>query len=490
MLLDGCTHMVNMSNAVFSYVFFSFMFLVFSSVFSIMSFVLNMSNSVLFSVSNAAIPFNAINNDEFVQMCEAIGQFGPGFQPPSQEHVREVLLTKEYERTKSLVQEYNDEKMKNGCSVMTDAWSDRKRRSIMNVVTNCVAGTTFLSSKEMSVVSHTSEVIFELVDKTIEEIGEDELVQVVTDNASNNMGAKKLLLAKRQHIFWTSCGSHTINLMLQGIGSLPRFKKVVEQAKAFTIFVYGHTRTLDCMRHFTDGREIIRPGVTRFASAFLTLTSILEKKDQLRKMIVDSKWDTLTDVKSKKENDATATMMNPTFWKDVKMCLSVFEPLVKVLSLVDGDVKPSMGFLFGELTKAKREVKQVYGNMEGRYKDVMTIVDKKMKGRLDSPLHLAAYLLNPHYSYADTSLFDDGTIIEGFITCVETFYHANEDMQDQVVNKELRLFQNKEGAFAKKLARSYQNFEYILGIKTILFYSIKSICSVQLNKYVLFSSMI
>jgi hypothetical protein len=38
-----------------------------------------MSNSVLFSVSNAVIPFNAINNDEFVQMCEAIGQFGPGF---------------------------------------------------------------------------------------------------------------------------------------------------------------------------------------------------------------------------------------------------------------------------------------------------------------------------------------------------------------------------------------------------------------------------
>jgi hypothetical protein len=34
----------------------------------------------------------------------------------------------------------------------------------------------------------------------------------------------------------------------------------------------------------------------------------------------------------------------------------VFKPLVKVLRLVDGDVKPSMGFLFGGLTKAKREV--------------------------------------------------------------------------------------------------------------------------------------
>jgi hypothetical protein len=77
---------------------------------------------------------------------------------------------------------------------------------------------------------------------------------------------------------------------------------------------------------------------------------------------------------------------------------------------------------------------------------------------------LVAYLLNPHYSYADTSLFDDDTKIEGFINCVKTFYHDDEDMQDQVVNKELRLLQNKEGAFRKKLAMTHQNFEYIPGM--------------------------
>jgi hypothetical protein len=43
----------------------------------------------------------------------------------------------------------------------------------------------------MSAVSHTSDVIFELVDKTIEKIGED---QVVMCNASNNMGAKNYCL--------------------------------------------------------------------------------------------------------------------------------------------------------------------------------------------------------------------------------------------------------------------------------------------------------
>jgi hypothetical protein len=95
--------------------------------------------------------------------------------------------------------------------------------------------------------------------------------------------------------------------------------------------------------------------VTRFVSTFLTLTSILEK-DQLRKMVVDRMWDTQRDVKSKKGKDAMATMMNPTIWKYAKMCLSVFEPLVKLIHLVDGGVQPYMGFLYGELTKTK-EVK-------------------------------------------------------------------------------------------------------------------------------------
>ncbi|CAD6340557.1 unnamed protein product [Miscanthus lutarioriparius] len=283
-----------------------------------------------------AIPFNACDNDEFKQMCEAIGQFGPGLVPPCQDSLRERLLEEEYERTKSLLQEREAEKIKNGCSIMTDAWSDRKRRSIMNLCTNCADGTSFISSKEMSHVSHTSEVIFDLVDKAIEEI------------------------------------AHTINLMLQGIGNLTRFKKVVDQAKAFTIFVYGHTRTLECLRYFTEGKEVVRPGVTRFASNFLTLSSMQEKKDQLRKMVVHSRWDSLKDVKSKKGKEATATILSPSFWKDVKITLTVFEPLVKVLRLVDGDVRPSIGFLYGQLLKAKRQIKEAFENVEARFKDIHT----------------------------------------------------------------------------------------------------------------------
>ncbi|AQK41115.1 hAT transposon superfamily protein [Zea mays] len=79
---------------------------------------------------NHGIPFNACDNDEFKQMCEAIGQFGAGLTPPTQDAFRGSLLEEEYERTKCLLQEREAEKMKNGCSIMTDAWSGSHRQCL------------------------------------------------------------------------------------------------------------------------------------------------------------------------------------------------------------------------------------------------------------------------------------------------------------------------------------------------------------------------
>jgi len=87
----------------------------------------------------------------------------------------------------------------------------------MNLCVNSKMGTVFLSSKEFSDIAHTSEKIYEYVEACIKEVGVEHVVQVVTDNATNNVGAAKLLKQNMPKIFWTSCATHTINLMLEGI---------------------------------------------------------------------------------------------------------------------------------------------------------------------------------------------------------------------------------------------------------------------------------
>ncbi|XP_052181388.1 uncharacterized protein LOC127794391 [Diospyros lotus] len=399
-----------------------------------------------------AIPFNAIDNDSFKLFVEVVGQFGPGFNPPSQYQLRETLLKGKVDRMKGLLKKHEEEWARNGCSIMTDAWSDRKRRSIMNLCVNSNAGTAFLSSKESSEEAHTSELIFEYVDKCIEQVGPQNVVQVVTDNAANNMGAAKLLKVKRPNIFWTSCATHTINLMLESIGKLPRYKKVIDQAKSLTIFIYVHHKTLSLMRSFTKKRDIVRPGVTRFASSFLTLQSLMEKKSQLRAMFTSSEWEECKWSKTVKGKAAYATVLSIAFWNGVTICLKVFAPLVKVLRIVDADKKPSMGFLYGEINQAKKDIKEALNNLEKNYLPIMEIIDTRVKDRLDSPLPFAAYLLNPYYLFKDMDMQFDNELMDEFFNAVEMFFYGDDRMQGHILNVELPKYTCKEGVFGKSWA--------------------------------------
>ncbi|KAL5844349.1 hypothetical protein ACOSQ4_010307 [Xanthoceras sorbifolium] len=130
--------------------------------------------------------------------------------------------------------------------------------------------------------------------------------------------------------------------MLEGIGKIPKFKKTLHSAKVFTIFIYAHHKTLWLMKTYTKKGEIIRSGVTRFASSFLTLQSLVEKKESLSNMFTSTEWENYKWLRTAKGKAAYSTVLNMNFWNGVTLCLKVFAPLVKVLRLVDGDVKPSM----------------------------------------------------------------------------------------------------------------------------------------------------
>ncbi|CAH1420053.1 unnamed protein product [Lactuca virosa] len=295
-----------------------------------------------------SVPFHSIDNDAFKKFVEGFGQYGRGYYPPSQYLLREPLLKEEVERTKGLLKKQEEEWARNGCSVMTDGWTDRKRRSIMNFCVYSREGTTFHSSVECSKDSHTGQFIFDYVDKCIEDVGAQNVIHVVTDNVANNMATAKLLIEKRPNMFWNSCASHTIDLMLEAIGKEGKFKEWIAKVKTLTIFIYAHHWTLALMWKFTKCKDIMRPGVTRFAATFLTLQSFMEKQEKLKHMFTSHEW-TQSKWSRKNGTGAYEIVIIRSFWNGVNLCLKVFSPLVKILRLADGDRKASMGFLYGEI---------------------------------------------------------------------------------------------------------------------------------------------
>jgi hypothetical protein len=62
--------------------------------------------------------------------------------------------------------------------------------------------------------------------------------------------------------------------MLEDIGKLKDFKKLIARARHVTTFIYRHERILSEMRVRTNGMDLVRPAATRFAIVFLTMKSL------------------------------------------------------------------------------------------------------------------------------------------------------------------------------------------------------------------------
>ena len=73
---------------------------------------------------------------------------------------------------------------KTGCTLMSNGWSDKKNRFLTNFIVNSPNGTIFVQSVDTSNVIKNAQKLFELFDSLVEEIGEENVVQLVTESAS------------------------------------------------------------------------------------------------------------------------------------------------------------------------------------------------------------------------------------------------------------------------------------------------------------------
>ncbi|MFQ6619896.1 hypothetical protein Gotur_000185, partial [Gossypium turneri] len=99
-----------------------------------------------------------------------------------------------------------------------------------------------------SVRSRDAEFYYCLSDSIVEEIGENYIVQIVTDNEA---------------------------AMKAGVA------KVLDEAKKVTCFIDNHIWTVDLMKKYTQRKQILRPALTRFATHFIQLEEITRQKQGL-----------------------------------------------------------------------------------------------------------------------------------------------------------------------------------------------------------------
>ncbi|XP_028061928.1 uncharacterized protein LOC114265344 [Camellia sinensis] len=178
---------------------------------------------------------------EYTQpMLDVAAEVGPGVKGPSAYEVSEVYLGMEHDEMTEWIGSFKGIWAEGGVSIMCDGWSNLTWQHIINFLVYCNRGTIFHKSIDASnIISRTVEYYFGLLDKVVDEIGEQYVVQVVTDNEPALKAAGKMLMRKRKHLYWTACSAHCIDLMLKDIANKKSVAKVIEDGKTITNFIYN-----------------------------------------------------------------------------------------------------------------------------------------------------------------------------------------------------------------------------------------------------------
>jgi hypothetical protein len=139
-------------------------------------------------IYDCGLPLNVINSRSFEVMLEAVGQYGPGYVKPSYHEVRVPLLEKAKKSVDELKKTHELAWAEFGCTLMSDGWTDRRGRHLIIFLVNSPVDTfflVFLESVNASSETADAQMLAALLEKRIDAIGRDKVVQIVTDNGAN-----------------------------------------------------------------------------------------------------------------------------------------------------------------------------------------------------------------------------------------------------------------------------------------------------------------
>ncbi|XP_073063748.1 uncharacterized protein [Primulina eburnea] len=255
-------------------------------------------------------------------------------------------------------------------------------------------------------------------------------------------------MMERPHLFWSACAAHCLDLILEDVGKMEKVKKCIEKAKQITSFIYNSDKLVNLMKTFTNDRELLRPEITRFATEFISIESLVRHTSDLKRLCTSAEWEEINNTSRRRKiaEKIVNIIMDARFWKRARDVCATMEPLVKVLKLVDQDKKPTMSIIYEAMDQAKLEIKENTKDWQS-YWDV---IDNHWYNQLHQHLHAAAYFLNPLLQYSGTCVYTD-EVKRGLKVVIKRFEPDLSALASAM--SEIKLFTDQTGEFGSPLAK-------------------------------------
>ncbi|CAN6182580.1 unnamed protein product, partial [Urochloa humidicola] len=397
-----------------------------------------------------------------------------GYIPPGYNKLRTTCLQKERTHIETLLDRIKSTWSEKGVTICSDGWSDAQRRPLINFLAISEGGPMFLKAINAEGEVKSMQYIAEKLIAVIEEVGSKNVVQVITDNASNCKGAGLIVQQKYDHIFWTPCVVHTLNLALKGICA-PKTPRTDEEqvifdechwihdvsgdANMIKNFIMNHGMRLSMFNEFSR-LKFLAIADTRFASVVVMLKRFLMVKRALEQMVISEKWESYKEgPDSGLAIHVREKILSTAWWSKVKYIVDFTEPIYEMLRVADTDT-PCLHLVYEMWDSMIENVKKaIYkheekedGEESSFYNVVHSIlVSRWAKG--NTPLHCLAHSLNPRY-YSEQWInggagrvrpHKDAEISQMRMSCFKKFFPVAADLKK--VKEEYTRFSTCTGEF-------------------------------------------
>jgi len=339
-----------------------------------------------------------------------------GYTIPGYNRARESLLKQERRHIETLLESTKSTWPEKGVTICSDGWSDPQRRPIINFIAVSEKAPMFLRADNCEGEYKSKEYIAEKLRAIIDEVGRQNVVQIITDNAANCKGAGLLIEAENDHIFWTPCVVHTLNLAMKNIcePKLPRtptdedmhvwsqlefINNVKVEATMIKNFIMNHGMRLSMFNEFSH-LKLLSIAETRFASVVCMLKRFVEVKAALQHMVISDKWSIY------KEDASTAQhvkekILSDVWWGNVEYILRFTSPIYDMIRFADTDT-PCLHLIYemwdSMIEKVKKEIYLHEGKEPNEESDLYSVIHDILIARWtkgNNPLHCLAHSLNP-----------------------------------------------------------------------------------------------
>ncbi|TYG49802.1 hypothetical protein ES288_D10G123500v1 [Gossypium darwinii] len=300
-----------------------------------------------------------------------------------------------------------------GISLICDGWTDAQRQPLINFMVVSEGGVVFLKAVNYEKEYKDKFYVTTLIKDAISEVGAQNVVQVITDNAPICKDVGSLVETQHPHIFWTPCVVHTLNLALKNICAAKNIEKnevtydvlcwinnVGDDAIFIRNFIMNHSMRLAIFNSFVP-LKLLTVVDTLFSSTIVMLKRFKLIKRGLQNMVIGDEWSTYREDDISKAYLVKEKILDDLWCDKVDYILTFTEPINDMLRIMDTD-KPTLHLVYEMWDEMIEKVNTSIYKHEGKKGDKRStfyevvydiLIDRWTKS--STPLHCMAHSLNP-----------------------------------------------------------------------------------------------